>query len=138
VVVEDPELYAYDGEILDKAKEMGYPGLISIKQRQDQFLFKVEGTGALPVRRGKRGGGGVEIALSSIAQYQAFCGVLKMPWPDMKWCPYFWWCSVTNYKVILVIVHTSLPDYQLTPCTYNRRPAIHGMAVLICLQVAVI
>ncbi|KAL6771735.1 RPB3 [Auxenochlorella protothecoides x Auxenochlorella symbiontica] len=47
VEIVDPELYMYDGEVLAKAAEMGKPGLIDICQRQDTFIFRVEGTGAL-------------------------------------------------------------------------------------------
>uniref|UniRef100_A0A7S0YE55 Plastid-encoded RNA polymerase subunit alpha n=1 Tax=Polytomella parva TaxID=51329 RepID=A0A7S0YE55_9CHLO len=43
------ENYAYDGECLQKAEELGVPGLVSIEQLQDHFIFRVEGTGALPV-----------------------------------------------------------------------------------------
>jgi DNA-directed RNA polymerase II subunit RPB3 len=48
VLVVDPEAYAYDGEVLAKAEELGKPGAIEIVPQQDQFLFRVEGTGALP------------------------------------------------------------------------------------------
>jgi DNA-directed RNA polymerase II subunit RPB3 len=48
VLVVDPEAYAYDGEVLAKAEELGKPGCIEIVPQQDQFLFRVEGTGALP------------------------------------------------------------------------------------------
>jgi hypothetical protein len=48
--VVEPEAYAYDEEILRKAEELGYPGLITIVQNQRKFLFTVEGTGALRVR----------------------------------------------------------------------------------------
>ncbi|PSC75301.1 DNA-directed RNA polymerases IV and V subunit 3 [Micractinium conductrix] len=47
VEVANPELYMYDGEVLAKAEEMGKPGLVTIKQKQDTFIFKVEGTGVL-------------------------------------------------------------------------------------------
>lgn len=50
VTVVEPEAYAYDEEILRKAEELGYPGLITIVQNQRKFLFTVEGTGALRVR----------------------------------------------------------------------------------------
>ena len=49
IEVENPESYQYDGEILAKCEEMGVIGAIDIVQRQDAFVFKVEGTGALPV-----------------------------------------------------------------------------------------
>lgn len=49
MVIRDPEAYAYDGEVFAKAEELGKPGLIEIHQRQDQFLFRVEGTGVLKV-----------------------------------------------------------------------------------------
>lgn len=48
VEVTNPELYQYDGEVLAKAEEMGKPGLVAIKQKQDTFIFRVEGTGVLP------------------------------------------------------------------------------------------
>ena len=50
VVVDDAEAYAYDGEILEKARELGRPGLVEITPRPDEFLFRIEGTGALRVR----------------------------------------------------------------------------------------
>lgn len=50
VSVSEPEAYAFDEEVLKKAAELGKPGLVEIQQRQDQFIFRVEGTGALPVR----------------------------------------------------------------------------------------
>jgi DNA-directed RNA polymerase II subunit RPB3 len=50
VTVAEPEAYAFDEEVLKKAAELGKPGLVDIKQRQDTFIFRVEGTGVLPVR----------------------------------------------------------------------------------------
>lgn len=50
IEVIDPESYQYDGEILAKCTELGKPGAIDIIQRQDAFIFKVEGTGALSVQ----------------------------------------------------------------------------------------
>ncbi|KAL4444006.1 hypothetical protein ABPG75_011743 [Micractinium tetrahymenae] len=47
VEVTNPELYMYDGEVIAKAEEMGKPGLVTIKQKQDTFIFRVEGTGVL-------------------------------------------------------------------------------------------
>jgi DNA-directed RNA polymerase II subunit RPB3 len=47
VEVVNPELYMYDGEVIAKAEEMGKPGLVTIKQKQDTFIFRVEGTGVL-------------------------------------------------------------------------------------------
>jgi DNA-directed RNA polymerase II subunit RPB3 len=47
IEVVDPELYMYDGEVLVKAEELGVPGAIDIVQRQDAFVFRVEGTGVL-------------------------------------------------------------------------------------------
>lgn len=41
------EQYAYDGECLDKAVELGKPGIVDIIQKQDHFIFRVEGTGVL-------------------------------------------------------------------------------------------
>ena len=51
VCVENPELYAYDEEVVRKAREMGHEGLVHIRQRQDSFLFAVESSGALTVER---------------------------------------------------------------------------------------
>lgn len=48
IEVVDPELYMYDGEVLVKAEELGVPGAIDIVQRQDAFVFRLEGTGVLP------------------------------------------------------------------------------------------
>jgi DNA-directed RNA polymerase II subunit RPB3 len=48
VLVADPEAYAYDGEVLAKAEELGKPGCVEIVAQQDRFVFRVEGTGALP------------------------------------------------------------------------------------------
>jgi DNA-directed RNA polymerase II subunit RPB3 len=50
IVVDDAEAYAYDGEIEEKARELGRPGLVTITPRPDEFLFRIEGTGALRVR----------------------------------------------------------------------------------------
>jgi DNA-directed RNA polymerase II subunit RPB3 len=50
VTVAEPEAYAFDEEVIKKAAELGKPGLVDIKQRQDTFIFRVEGTGVLPVR----------------------------------------------------------------------------------------
>jgi DNA-directed RNA polymerase II subunit RPB3 len=49
VTVAEPEAYAFDEEVIKKAAELGKPGLVDIKQRQDTFIFRVEGTGVLPV-----------------------------------------------------------------------------------------
>jgi DNA-directed RNA polymerase II subunit RPB3 len=49
VTVPEPEAYAFDEEVIKKAAELGKPGLVDIKQRQDTFIFRVEGTGVLPV-----------------------------------------------------------------------------------------
>lgn len=40
----------YDEECIQFAKSLGKPGLISIKPKMDEFVFKVEGTGVLPVK----------------------------------------------------------------------------------------
>jgi DNA-directed RNA polymerase II subunit RPB3 len=48
VVVDNAEAYAFEGECLAKAEEMGKPGIVDIRQRHDQFVFKVESCGALP------------------------------------------------------------------------------------------
>lgn len=45
---ESEELYAYDGECIAKAKELGKPGLIDIQPRLDSVVFRVESTGVLP------------------------------------------------------------------------------------------
>ena len=42
-----PSVRAYDGECLRKAEEMGVPGLVTIRAKQDAFLFTVESTGAI-------------------------------------------------------------------------------------------
>lgn len=49
VEVEEPEAYAFDEEVLKKALELEKPGLVEIQQLQDRFIFRVEGTGVLPV-----------------------------------------------------------------------------------------
>ena len=48
LAVADAEGYRYDGECLAKAEELGVPGLVTIVQKQDDVVFRVEGTGALP------------------------------------------------------------------------------------------
>jgi len=48
IEVVDEELYQYDGEVLAKAEALGAPGVVDVVQRQDAFVFRVEGTGALP------------------------------------------------------------------------------------------
>lgn len=52
VTVLDPEAYVFDEEVIKKAADLGKPGLVEIKQLQDRFIFRVEGTGVLPVSRG--------------------------------------------------------------------------------------
>lgn len=47
VTLGDIEAYAYDGEVVQKAADMGFPGAVEIEQRQDTFIFTVEATGAL-------------------------------------------------------------------------------------------
>jgi len=47
VEVLNPEAYAFDKEPEIKAQDMGFPDLISIRHRPDQFIFKIESTGAL-------------------------------------------------------------------------------------------
>lgn len=47
IEVANAELYAFDDEPIIKAKEMGCPDLVSMKPRNDYFIFKVESTGAL-------------------------------------------------------------------------------------------
>jgi hypothetical protein len=58
VTVLDPEAYVFDEEVVKKAADLGKPGLVEIKQLQDNFIFRVEGTGVLPVRGG---GGGMHM-----------------------------------------------------------------------------
>jgi hypothetical protein len=41
IEVDAPEAYRYDGEVLAKAEELNVPGAITITQKQDEFLFKV-------------------------------------------------------------------------------------------------
>lgn len=41
------EAYAFDKEPEIKAQDMGLPDLVSIRHRPDQFIFKIESTGAL-------------------------------------------------------------------------------------------
>jgi DNA-directed RNA polymerase II subunit RPB3 len=45
----DSEAYVFDEEVLKKAADLGKPGLVEIKQLQNKFIFRVEGTGVLPV-----------------------------------------------------------------------------------------
>ena len=49
--MDDPEAYHYDGACLAKAEEMGHQnkklGLEAACGLQDEFIFRVEGTGAL-------------------------------------------------------------------------------------------
>lgn len=47
VVLDDFESYTYDQECIFKAEELGFPGLVEIKQKQDTFIFTVESTGVL-------------------------------------------------------------------------------------------
>ncbi|KAK9822850.1 hypothetical protein WJX81_003391 [Elliptochloris bilobata] len=50
VEVHNVEAYHYDGECLAKAVEMKKEGVLVIKQLQDKFIFRVEGTGVLPAQ----------------------------------------------------------------------------------------
>ena len=45
VEIDAPETCTYDGECLKKAEELGKPGLVDIRAKQDVFLFTVESTG---------------------------------------------------------------------------------------------
>jgi len=45
VEVVNIEIYQYDNECVLKAEEMGKPGLVDIRARQDCFIFRLEGTG---------------------------------------------------------------------------------------------
>jgi len=47
IEVVDAEMYAFDDEPLIKAADMGFPDLVSMKPRQDFFVFRVESTGSL-------------------------------------------------------------------------------------------
>lgn len=47
VELDQIEQYHFDGEALAKAEELGKPGLVTFKERQDIFIFRVEGTGVL-------------------------------------------------------------------------------------------
>ena len=47
VEIDAPETCTYDGECLKKAEELGKPGLVDIRAKEDAFLFTVESTGAL-------------------------------------------------------------------------------------------
>jgi DNA-directed RNA polymerase II subunit RPB3 len=67
--VADPERYAYDEEVLVKAEELGAPGLVDIRRRTDAFVFRVEGTGALPAR---------DIVLTAVELLCAKLDVLKL------------------------------------------------------------
>lgn len=48
IEVINAEAYTYDEEVLHKAEELGKTGLITVKQCQDRFVFRVEATGVLP------------------------------------------------------------------------------------------
>ena len=41
IEIEEAERYRYDGECLIAAEEMGKPGLVEIRQKQDTFIFRV-------------------------------------------------------------------------------------------------
>ena len=43
-----PERARFDGEAEAKAEALGVPGLVAISPRPTEFVFRVEGTGALP------------------------------------------------------------------------------------------
>lgn len=49
----ESEAYVFDEEVLKKAAELGKPGLVDIKQLHDKFIFRLEGTGVLPVSLGE-------------------------------------------------------------------------------------
>ncbi|KAK9837884.1 hypothetical protein WJX74_007190 [Apatococcus lobatus] len=51
VEVVDAEAYRYDGEVIAKAKALGKEGLVNITPRQDMFIFRVEGTGAMATQQ---------------------------------------------------------------------------------------
>ncbi|KAI8466343.1 MAG: DNA-directed RNA polymerase [Monoraphidium minutum] len=50
IVVVDAEAYMYDEDIMRKAEDLGKPGLIQITPKEDEFIFRVEGTGALKAK----------------------------------------------------------------------------------------
>lgn len=50
IEVDEAERYRYDGEVLIKAEELGKPGVIRVRQKQDEFIFRVESTGVLPAQ----------------------------------------------------------------------------------------
>ncbi|KAG2446360.1 hypothetical protein HXX76_000947 [Chlamydomonas incerta] len=50
IEVENEESYMYDEECIIKARELGRPDLVTIRQIQDHFVFRVEGTGVLEVK----------------------------------------------------------------------------------------
>lgn len=47
IEVEDAERYRYDGECLISAEELGKPGLVEIRQKQDEFIFRVRAISGL-------------------------------------------------------------------------------------------
>lgn len=47
VEVDDAEKYRFDGECLLKAEEMKKPGIVDIRMKMDEFIFRVESTGVL-------------------------------------------------------------------------------------------
>lgn len=47
VSVVDAEAYTYEDEVIKKAEAMGKPGLVEIYQKEDNFIFTVESTGAI-------------------------------------------------------------------------------------------
>ncbi|KXZ47286.1 hypothetical protein GPECTOR_36g137 [Gonium pectorale] len=49
IEVDNEESYMYDEECIVKARELGRPDLVTITQQQNHFIFRVEGTGVLPV-----------------------------------------------------------------------------------------
>ncbi len=50
IEIEDAERYRYDGECLVAAEELGKPGLVEIRQKQDEFIFRVRAWGRVRVR----------------------------------------------------------------------------------------
>eukprot|EP00192_Tetraselmis_astigmatica_P013274 CAMPEP_0117681520 /NCGR_PEP_ID=MMETSP0804-20121206/19036_1 /TAXON_ID=1074897 /ORGANISM="Tetraselmis astigmatica, Strain CCMP880" /LENGTH=322 /DNA_ID=CAMNT_0005491303 /DNA_START=47 /DNA_END=1015 /DNA_ORIENTATION=- len=50
VEVSNIESYTYDNECVVKAEELGKPGLVDVVQRQDCFIFRLEGTGVHPTK----------------------------------------------------------------------------------------
>lgn len=88
VTVVEPEAYAFDEEALNKAAALGKPGLVEIKQRQDQFIFRVEGTGVLPVGAVLVGRCHVTCYIPADINYLAFTLIQIVCWLCWFTCKY--------------------------------------------------